>query len=89
MTLQNRTAGLVVLAADAANYYANISSGNPFPIVVDVARNCESHERLFRLAGGLHRLIPGHDPKVMELYPAHAKDPMIVDLAADPVDAVR
>ena len=84
----NTRRGLVVLASDAAHYYANITRGNPFPIVADVPRNCESHERLYRLAGGLHRLIPGHDPKVMELYPAHAKDPMIVDLAADPLDKV-
>lgn len=85
----NTKRGLVVLAADAAHYYANITRGNPFPIVADVPQNCESHERLFRLAGGLQRLIPGHDPKVMELYPAHAKDPMIVDLTAEPSDKVR
>ncbi len=85
----NTRRGLVVLASDAAHYYANITRGNPFPIVADVPQNCESHERLYRLAGGLHHLIPGHDPKVMELYPAHAKDPMIADLAADPKDAVR
>ena len=85
----NTRRGLVVLAADAAHYYANITRGNPFPTIVDVPRNCESHERLYRLAGGLHHLIPGHDPKVMELYPAHAKDPMIVDLAADPLDKIR
>jgi glyoxylase-like metal-dependent hydrolase (beta-lactamase superfamily II) len=85
----NTRRGLVVLAADAAHYYANITRGNPFPIVADVPQNCESHERLFRLAGGLHRLIPGHDPKVMELYPAHAKDAMSVDLSAEPLDKVR
>jgi glyoxylase-like metal-dependent hydrolase (beta-lactamase superfamily II) len=85
----NTRRGLVVLAADAAHYYANITRGNPFPIVVDVAEYCESHERLFRLAGGLHHLIPGHDPKVMELYPAHHKDPMTVDLSAEPLDKVR
>ena len=85
----NTRRGLVVLAGDAAHYYANITRGNPFPIVADVPKNCESHERLYRMAGGLHHLIPGHDPKVMELYPAHAKDPMTVDLAADPLDKVR
>jgi glyoxylase-like metal-dependent hydrolase (beta-lactamase superfamily II) len=85
----NTKRGLVVLAADAAHYYANITRGNPFPIVADVPENCESHERLFRLAGGLHSLIPGHDPKVFELYPAHPKDKMIVDLAAEPLDKVR
>lgn len=81
--------GLLVLASDAAHYYANITRGNPFPIVADVPENLESHERLFRLAGSLDRLIPGHDPKVMELYPRHPRDPMIVNLTAEPNGPVR
>lgn len=81
--------GLVVLASDAAHYYANITRGNPFPIVADVPENCESHERLFRLAGSLDRLIPGHDPRVMELYPPHPKDPLIVNLTMEPSEHVR
>lgn len=81
--------GVVVLASDAAHYYANITRGNPFPIVADVPENLESHERLFRLAGSLDRLIPGHDPRVMELYPRHHKDSMIVNLTAEPNEPVR
>ena len=81
--------GLVVLAADAAHFYANITRGNPFPIVADVPENCESHERLFRLAGSLDRLIPGHDPRVMQLYPKHPKDPLIANLTAEPKEHVR
>jgi len=81
--------GLVVLASDAAHYYANITKGNPFPIVADVPENCESHERLFRLAGSLDRLIPGHDPRVMALYPQHPRDTLVVNLAAEPREHVR
>lgn len=81
--------GLVVLAADAAHFYANILKGNPFPIVADVPENCESHERLFRLAGSLDRLIPGHDPRVMQLYPAHPKDRLSVNLTGEPKEHVR
>lgn len=81
--------GLVVLASDAAHFYANVTKGNPFPIVADVPENCESHERLFRLAGGLDHLIPGHDPKVSEVYPEHPKDPMTVDLTAEPSAKIR
>lgn len=81
--------GLVVLASDAAHYFANITRGNPFPVVADVPENCESHERLFRLAGSLDRLIPGHDPRVMELYPRHPRDPLIVNLTAEPNEPVR
>jgi len=81
--------GLVVLAADAAHYYANITTGNPFPIVADVPENLESHERLVRLAGSLDRVIPGHDPRVSALYPKHADDPLTVDLTAEPSESIR
>jgi glyoxylase-like metal-dependent hydrolase (beta-lactamase superfamily II) len=85
----NTRRGLVVLASDAAHYYANITRGNPFPIVADVPQNCESHERLFRLAGSLERLIPGHDPIVTQCYPAHPDDPMIVELSSEPREPIR
>lgn len=85
----NTKRGLVVLASDAAHYFANITRGNPFPIVADVPENCESHERLFRLAGSLDNLIPGHDPRVFDLYPAHPTDKMIVDLTAAPSGKVK
>jgi glyoxylase-like metal-dependent hydrolase (beta-lactamase superfamily II) len=85
----NTRRGLVVLAADAAHYYSNITKGNPFPIVADVPQNLESHERLYRLAGSLDRLIPGHDPKVSELFPAHPKDKAIFDVSAAPSAPVR
>ena len=85
----NTRRGRVVLAADAAHYYANITRGNPFPIVADVPENCESHERLFRLAGSLDRLIPGHDPLMTQLFPAHPDDPMIVELSRAPRELVQ
>jgi len=85
----NTRRGRVVLASDAAHYYANITRGNPFPIVADVPQNCESHERLFQLAGSLDRLIPGHDPLVTQRYPAHPDDPMIVELSREPKEPIR
>jgi glyoxylase-like metal-dependent hydrolase (beta-lactamase superfamily II) len=85
----NTRRGLVVLASDAAHYYANITRGNPFPVIADVPQNCESHERLFRLAGSLERLIPGHDPQVTQRYPVHPDDPMIVELSREPKEPIR
>ena len=81
--------GLVVLASDAVHFFANLTKGNPFPTIADVPENCESHERLFRLAGSLDRLIPGHDPRVMALYPAHPKDKMIANLTVEPKERVK
>ncbi|MCJ2067332.1 N-acyl homoserine lactonase family protein [Methylobacterium sp. J-030] len=61
--------GAVVLASDAAHYYANMETGNPYPIVVDVAAMAESWARLNELAGSEAHIIPGHDPLVMTRYP--------------------
>ncbi|TGD99428.1 N-acyl homoserine lactonase family protein [Methylobacterium nonmethylotrophicum] len=63
--------GPVVLASDAAHFYANLAQQNPFPIVVDVAAMMESWRTLARLAGDPERIVPGHDPLVMARYPRH------------------
>ncbi len=82
--------GLVVLAADAVHFFANLTKGNPFPTIADVPDYCAGHEQLFRLAGGsLDRLIPGHDPRVMDLYAQHPRDKMIVNLTGEPKERVR
>lgn len=88
VTVETRR-GLVVLASDAAHFYANLTRGNPFPTIADVPENLESHERLFRLAGSLDRLIPGHDPRVMALWPQHPRDALVVNLTAEPKERVR
>ncbi|GJD34948.1 N-acyl homoserine lactonase family protein [Methylobacterium aerolatum] len=62
--------GPVVLASDAAHFYANLERQNPFPIVVDLAAMMESWTTLLRLAGDPDRIVPGHDPLVRSFYPA-------------------
>lgn len=63
--------GWIVLASDAAHLYANIDRALPFPIVYNVAEMLEGHRTLLRLADGeVTRVIPGHDPIVMERFPA-------------------
>jgi glyoxylase-like metal-dependent hydrolase (beta-lactamase superfamily II) len=71
--------GPVVLASDAAHFYANMERENPFPVVVDIAAMMESWKKLARLAGDERRIVPGHDPLVMQRYRR---------LAADGVEAV-
>jgi glyoxylase-like metal-dependent hydrolase (beta-lactamase superfamily II) len=61
--------GPVVLASDAAHFYANMERQNPFPILVDVAAMMESWRKLAELAGDERRIVPGHDPLVMKRYP--------------------
>ncbi|MGJ5134906.1 N-acyl homoserine lactonase family protein [Bradyrhizobium oligotrophicum] len=61
--------GPVVLASDAAHYYANLQGRSPFPIVLNIGDMIQGWEIIERLAGHPDRFIPGHDPLVTELYP--------------------
>jgi len=62
--------GPVVLASDASHYYANMQTQNPFPIVYDLGAMAQGWGKARRLAGSDDRIIPGHDPKVRQIYPA-------------------
>jgi glyoxylase-like metal-dependent hydrolase (beta-lactamase superfamily II) len=80
--------GPVVLASDAAHFYDNILKENPFPIVSNVGNMCEGWIKLKRLAGGIDRIIPGHDPLVAALYPTapgHVEAFMLHELPRRPI----
>ncbi len=62
--------GWVVLASDASHFYANMEEVRPFPIVYSVADMVEGYARMRALAGSPGHIIPGHDPLVLERYPA-------------------
>ncbi len=62
--------GWVVLASDASHFYDNVEAMAPFPIVYNVGDMLASFEKLRRLAESPERIVPGHDPLVMERYPA-------------------
>ncbi|WP_027515086.1 N-acyl homoserine lactonase family protein [Bradyrhizobium sp. WSM1417] len=66
--------GPVVLASDAAHYYANLQRRSPFPIVYNVGDMAVGWETIERLAGHPDRFIPGHDPIVTEIYPRASDD---------------
>ena len=66
--------GPVVLASDASHLYANMEEIRPFPIVWSVADMVEGYRRLRELAHSPQHVIPGHDPLVMERYPAPRED---------------
>jgi glyoxylase-like metal-dependent hydrolase (beta-lactamase superfamily II) len=66
--------GWVVLASDASHFYANMEQVRPFPIVYSVADMVAGYGRVRSLAESPDHVIPGHDPKVMERYPAPRKD---------------
>jgi glyoxylase-like metal-dependent hydrolase (beta-lactamase superfamily II) len=62
--------GWLVLASDASHFYANMEQTRPFPIVWSVAEMVEGYRKLRALAESPKHIIPGHDPLVMERYPA-------------------
>ncbi len=70
----NTERGWVMLASDASHYYANMIEGNPFPIVENVTDMLEGHRRLRKLADSDDHIVPGHDPEVMQRYPAPSKE---------------
>ncbi|HSZ67397.1 MAG TPA: N-acyl homoserine lactonase family protein [Xanthobacteraceae bacterium] len=81
--------GYVVLAADATHLYTHINGGRVFPLTYNVEEVVEGYERLKKLASAPHHVVPGHDPLVLQRYPA-AKPGLegwIARLDAEPKDA--
>lgn len=61
--------GPVVLASDSSHFYENFETGKVFPITIDIADVLDGYTRLQTLAGSPRRVVPGHDPLVLERYP--------------------
>jgi glyoxylase-like metal-dependent hydrolase (beta-lactamase superfamily II) len=79
--------GWVVLASDAAHFYANWQQRRPFPIVDDVAAYLDAFATIESLASSRDHVIPGHDPLVLRRYPPAGADlTNVVRLDLEPVD---
>ena len=79
--------GPVVLASDAAHFYANFEQGRPFPILESVSDYLEAHRKIRELAASDDHVIPGHDPEVLIRY-ARARDE-IADIVRVDLPPVR
>ena len=66
--------GWVVLASDVSHYYENMESGRPFAITHDREKAVAAFSALRALADSPQHIIPGHDPRVLERYPAPSPD---------------
>lgn len=62
--------GWVVLASDAAHYYENLTTKNPFPAVFNMDDMLSGYAKLHELADGEENIVPGHDPQVCQRYPS-------------------
>lgn len=78
--------GNVVLASDSSHYYENLESNRPFSAVLDVGDAIDSFRKVERLAASSRHIVPGHDPLVMQRYPAPspALKGIVVRLDSDP-----
>jgi len=66
--------GWVVVASDACHLYANMETRNPFPIIFDHGAVLAGYDRLRELAPTPGHIVPGHDPLVLDRYPAVSDD---------------
>jgi glyoxylase-like metal-dependent hydrolase (beta-lactamase superfamily II) len=62
--------GWVVLASDASHFYANFIEMRAYATVFNVGDMLEGFTKLKRLATSPQHVIPGHDPLVLQCYPA-------------------
>ena len=62
--------GAVVLASDASHLYSHFLEGKVFPVTYNVADALEGYRTLRRLAASDEHIVPGHDPMVLQRYPA-------------------
>lgn len=65
--------GWVVIASDATHLYGNIDCGLPFPILFNVGELLAGYDKVRGLADSSNHIIPGHDPLVMNRYPAYSR----------------
>jgi glyoxylase-like metal-dependent hydrolase (beta-lactamase superfamily II) len=62
--------GWVVLASDVTHFYENMESGRPFTTAFHVGQMLEGFDALAAMAPSPAHIVPGHDPLVMQRYPA-------------------
>lgn len=78
--------GPVVLASDTTHLYAHFEQGRVFPITYNIGDVLEGYATLKKLAHSGNHIVPGHDPLVLERYPAARPglEGWVVRLDADP-----
>jgi glyoxylase-like metal-dependent hydrolase (beta-lactamase superfamily II) len=62
--------GDVVLASDATHLYSHIEQRRVFPITYNIGEVLDGYETIKRLAPTPGHIVPGHDPMVLQRYPA-------------------
>jgi glyoxylase-like metal-dependent hydrolase (beta-lactamase superfamily II) len=81
--------GWVVLASDASHFYEHFEKKRVFTTMFNVGEAVDGYGTLRRLADSPRHIVPGHDPLVMDRYPAAspALAGIAVSLHESPTDA--
>ena len=62
--------GWLVLASDTSHYYEHFMTYRAFPTMFHTGDALTGYDTLRSLAQSIDHIIPGHDPMVMQFYPA-------------------
>ena len=62
--------GWLVLASDATHFYENMATNRPFTTALHIGQMLDGYRLLEKLAPSPRHIVPGHDPYVMQEYPA-------------------
>ncbi|MBS27962.1 MAG: MBL fold hydrolase [Alphaproteobacteria bacterium] len=71
--------GWVVVASDVTHFYENLERRMPFPVIYNLSDMVRGFETLEAHAETPGHIVPGHDPLVLERYPA--PDPRLEGIA--------
>ncbi|MFF4598070.1 N-acyl homoserine lactonase family protein [Amycolatopsis sp. NPDC001319] len=63
-------AGPLVVASDASHFYENLEADHPAPLLHSTTDVYGAFDRIRELAGPSGIFLPGHDPRVLDRYPA-------------------
>ena len=80
--------GWVVLASDVTHFYENIETNRPFTTAFHIGQMLEGFDKLRAAAPTPQHIVPGHDPLVMQRYPAPSPDlaGIVVRLDVPPIE---
>ena len=66
--------GWVVVASDTSHYYEHFEKGRVFTTTFHLGDTLDGYARLRQLADSDKHIVPGHDPLVMQRYPAASSE---------------
>ncbi|SDE41013.1 Glyoxylase, beta-lactamase superfamily II [Paracoccus isoporae] len=80
--------GWVVLASDALHYYEEFERGIPFTVAFNISDMMAAHDRIRELADSDNHVLPAHDPRLLNHYPAISPEMEGRILRLDPVPEI-